>query len=100
MVKAIKRKYRAWQAKRHMKWVIANLPAVTATIHGELVYQMWRAGIRFEHINKWRRWRGMNPIVCYVVEKPGEQVRYFPAEPDMEQKRAIREAGRQVVYIK
>ena len=82
----------------HMKWVKNNLPAVTKEISDNIVFQMWAAGVKFDHINKWLMWRKMKPIICYVVMAPGK-MNYFTEEPSTERKAELRMQGKRLVHI-
>ncbi len=97
-MKKLKHKINEAIAAWHMKWVMSNLPYVTLELHENLVFQLWAAKVKFEHINKWLRWRKLDPIVCYVVNGPGE-LRYFTAEPSAEVKAGIRASGKQLVHV-
>ena len=95
MKKRIDKMIVAW----HMRWVVKHLPEVTLAARENLIWQMWRAGIKLHTINLWLRWRQQKPILYYVVIEPGVKMKYFTAEPDADVKADLRRMDLQLVSV-
>jgi hypothetical protein len=68
----MKKRFQRWWFKRVIYPGIMRHKAESAyALKETILWQMWHAGVRFEHINKWLIKMNHRPIVAYCVNSRG-----------------------------
>ena len=84
--------------KWHLKWAKKNMVLVTLVENENICWQMHQAGVRWEHMNKWRKWRRLDPIAGYTT-KDKQVVRWFTGQVTAEDREKCFAAGEHLVLI-
>ena len=99
MIKKIRNRLKERAEQRHLDWAKDNMPTVTRAYCDNIIWQMWRAGIKFDHINKWLMWRKLDPIRYYVVVNES-RIKIWRAEaPTPEERAHFRNLSKDIVSV-
>lgn len=90
----MKKKFNNWWFRNIIHpYLMKHGPKCCGHLRDTIVYQMWYAGIKMVHVNKWLEVMHEPTIKCYNVERTaaGEtKLRVFYDQPDADKRKEIK----------